>query len=274
MSAQTIQIPSLCIPRVFHRVTDRVIYGTFERLFGKGCIAELTMLSRQDRNTGEPYYLVFIHFNAYTSQVLQPRSASVSPTLEFRDDAVVETAEFVEDEIFQRITDFITQLAQDKEVRVEYRAPNYFKVTKYVQRKPRAAPQPRILPSEESCATPARSPLPLYGQGNQNIDEYIKKMKPMERWLKLNEVKNVLAEFSESKRGESPEILSRLEERWVQARGWELKRKEREWAQVPKNIQELVFDEFPSGGQIVNTPRKSEEEFRQMLVAKFNMGEL
>ena len=98
----------------------------------------------------------------------------------------------------------------------------------------------------------------------------------MQRWLKLNEVKTVLAEFSESKskRGESPEILSRLEERWVQARGWELKREEREWAQVPKNIQELVFDEFPSGGQIVNTSRKSEEEFRQMLVAKFNMGEL
>ena len=273
MSAQTIQIPSLCIPRVFHRVTDRVIYGTFERLFGKGCIAELTMLSRQDRNTGEPYYLVFIHFNAYTSQVLQPRSASVSPTLEFRDDAVVETAEFVEDEIFQRITDFITQLAQDKEVRVEYRAPHYFKVTKYVQRKPRAAPQPRILPSEESCAT---HPPPLILQGNQNIDEYIKKLNPMQWWLKLNEVKTILAEFSESKskRGESPEILSRLEERWVEARRRELGIAEREWAQVPKNIQELVFDEFPPGGRIVNTPRKSEEEFLQMLVAKFNMGEL
>ena len=155
MSAQTIQIPTLCIPRVFYRVTDRVIYGTFERLFGKGCIAELTMLSRQDRNTSEPYYLVFIHFNAYTSQVLIPRSASVSPTLEFHDDGVVETAEFVEDEIFQRITTFITQLAQDKEVRIEYRAPHYFKVTKYVERKRRAVPQPRILPSEERRGVPA-----------------------------------------------------------------------------------------------------------------------
>tara|TARA_B100001758_G_scaffold171495_2_gene148459 strand:+ start:53207 stop:54019 length:813 start_codon:yes stop_codon:yes gene_type:complete len=270
MSAQTIQIPSLCIPRVFHRVTDRVIYGTFERLFGKGCIAELTMLLRQDRNTSEPYYLVFIHFNAYTSQVLIPRSASVSPTLEFRDDAVVETAEFVEDEIFQRITDFITQLDQDKEVRIEYRAPHYFKVTNYVPRKPRATPQPRILPKEESRATPARSP------GNQSFDEYIKKMKPMQQWLKLNEVKNVLAEFSESKSesGSSPDILTRLEERWVEARRRELGIAEREWVQVPKKIQELVFDEFPPGGRIVNTPRKSEEEFRQILVAKFNMGEL
>ena len=273
MSASTIQIPALCIPRVFHRVTDRVIYGTFERLFGRGCIAELNMLPRQDRNTSEPYHLVFIRFNAYTSQALQPRSASVSPTLEFCDDGVVETEEFVEDEIFERITKFIAQLEQENEVRIEYRAPHYFKVTKYVERKPRAAPQPRVLPSEESCAT---HPPPLILQGKQTIDDYIKKMNPMQRWLKLNEVKTLLAEFSESKskRGESPEILSRLEERWVQARGWELKRKEREWAQVPKKIQELVFDEFPPGERIINTPRKSEEEFREMLVAKFNRGEL
>ena len=146
MSASTIQIPALCIPRVFHRVTNRVIYGTFERLFGRGCIAELNMLPRQDRNTSEPYHLVFIHFNAYTSQVLQPRSASVSPTLEFRDDAVVETAEFVEDEIFVRISGFIAQLEQEKEVRIEYRAPHYFKVKKYVQAVRRPKPSPRILP--------------------------------------------------------------------------------------------------------------------------------
>ena len=156
MSARTIQIPALCIPRVFHRVTDRVIYGTFERLFGRGCIADLTMLPRQDRNTSEPYYLVFIHFNAYTSQVLQPRSTSGSPTLEFCDDGVVETAEFVEDEIFVRIGGFIAQLEQEKEVRIEYRAPHYFKVIKYVPRKPRAIPQPRILPAaSQSQAGPS-----------------------------------------------------------------------------------------------------------------------
>ena len=120
------------------------------------------MLPRQDRNTGEPYHLVFIRFNAYTSRLLQPRSASVSPTLEICDDGVVETAEFVEDEIFERITKFIAQLEQEKEVRIEYRAPHYFKVTKYVPRKPRATPQPRILPSEESRATHP-PPLPLQG---------------------------------------------------------------------------------------------------------------
>ena len=92
----------------------------------------------------------------------------------------------------------------------------------------------------------------------------------------MNEVKTVLAEFSESKskRGESPDILTRLEERWVEARKRELEIAQREWEQVPKKIQELVFDEFPPGERIINTPRKSEEEFRQILVAKFNMGEL
>ena len=273
MSASTIQIPALCIPRVFHSVTVRVLYGTFERLFGRGCIAELNMLPRQDRNTGEPYHLVFIRFNAYTSQFLQSRSASVSPTLEICGEGVVETAEFVEDEIFERITKFIAQLEQEKEVRIEYRAPHYFKVTKYVPRKPRVAPQPRILPSEESACNSSSASSPTR---EADFDEYIKKMNPMQRWLNLNEVKTVLAEFSEGKSesGSSPETLSRLEERWVEARRRDLGIAEREWVQVPKKIQELVFDEFPPGGRIVNTPRKSEEEFRQMLVAKFNRGEL
>ena len=147
MSPNKIQIPALCIPRVFHRVTDRVLYGTFERLFGKGCIAELTMVPRQDQNTGEPYHLVFIRFNVYTSQVIHRRSVSISPTIEYTDDGVVVTAEFDEDKMFHRITSFIAQLEEEKEVRIEYRAPYFFKVTKYVERKPRAAPQPRILPA-------------------------------------------------------------------------------------------------------------------------------
>jgi len=147
MTATMIQIPALCIPRVFHHVTDRVIYGTFERLFGKGCITELTMLPRQDRNTTEPYHLVFIRFNAYTAQhVLVPRSASVSPTLEFTDDGVIAPSEFTGDEVFDRISGFIAQLEQEKEVRIEYRAPHYFKVKKYVQAVRRPKPSPRILP--------------------------------------------------------------------------------------------------------------------------------
>ena len=172
MSASTIQIPALCIPRVFYRVTDRVLYGTFERLFGKGCIAELTMLPRQDRNTAEPYHLVFIRFNAYTAQhVLVPRAESVSPTLIVNDNGVVETADLVGDEIFDRITEFITQLEDDKEVRIEYRAPHYFKVSKYVQRKPRVKPVPRILPSSVKNNDVKD---PFVRQRHQDEIEYVK----------------------------------------------------------------------------------------------------
>ena len=269
-AANIIQIPSLCIKRAYYRITQRVLYGTFERLFGKGCISDLQMIARNDRNTSEPYHLVFIHFHPYAPTPLTKRSDSVSPTLDIEEGGVSTTAEFQEDSTFNTISQFIAQLGMEGEVRIEYRAPHYFKVTNYVPRKPRATPQPRILPSEDSRATPARPP------GNQSFDEYIKKMKPMELWLNLNEVKTVLTEFSESKskRGESPDILSRLEERWVEAKRRELGIAEREWAQVPKKIQELVFDEFSPGGRIINTPRMSEEEFRQMLVAKFNTGEL
>ena len=143
-----IQIPTLCIPRVFSRVTDRVIYGTFERLFGKGCIANVMMKQCNDRKTGEPYYFATIQFNAYTPMPLIPRASVVSPTIENTENGAIETAEATEDELFERISGFITQLANDEEVRIEYRAPYYFKVRKFTPPPPRAPrPMPRILPS-------------------------------------------------------------------------------------------------------------------------------
>jgi len=147
MSAYTIQIPTLCIPRVFYRVTDRVLYGTFERLFGKGCIAKLTMVPRSDRNTGEPYHIVFIRFNAYSTCGIMSRNDSVSPTIEVTEKTVFSTTNLIGDEMFDRISKFITQLEEEKEVRIEYHAPYFFKVFKYIERKPREITQPRILPA-------------------------------------------------------------------------------------------------------------------------------
>ena len=146
MSAYTIQIPALCIPRVFHRVTKRVLYGTFERLFGKGCVAELTMVPRSDRNTGEPYHIVFIRFNAYSTCGIMSRNDSVSPTIEVTEKTVFSTTNLIGDEMFDRISKFITQLEEEKEIRIEYHAPYFFKVSKYLERKPRMKPLPRILP--------------------------------------------------------------------------------------------------------------------------------
>ena len=144
MSAIAIQIPAICIPRVHYRVTNRILYGTFEALFGKGCISNLHMIPRRDNNTGEPYHVVFIYFNAYTPRPMIARSGSVSPDLELGEHGVVETAEATGDHVCDRITSFISNLEATGEVRIEYRSPYYFKVRKYVPRKKQV---PRILPS-------------------------------------------------------------------------------------------------------------------------------
>ena len=79
---------------------------------------------------------------------LIPRPSVVSPTIENTENGAIETAEATEDELFERISGFITQLANDEEVRIEYRAPYYFKVRKFTPPPPRAPrPMPRILPS-------------------------------------------------------------------------------------------------------------------------------
>ena len=117
-------------------------------------------------------------------------------------------------------------------------------------------------PAAVARATPFRFPL----QGNLPIDEYFKnKVNPVQRWLKLNKMRTTLAEFTESSNARQEEH-HRLRMHLVTA--------ESEWSQVPKEIQELVFDEFPPGGRIAKTPRKSEEEFLQMLVDKYNIGEM
>jgi hypothetical protein len=144
MSPLAIQIPAICIPRINYRVTNRILYGTFEALFGKGCISDLHMIPRYDNKTWEPYHVAFIYFNAYTPRPMIPRSGSVSPELELLEQGVVETAEATGDHICDRITSFITNLEATGEVRIEYRSPYYFKVRKYVPRKKQV---PRILPS-------------------------------------------------------------------------------------------------------------------------------
>ena len=104
------------------------------------CIPEIETLS------GLKYNVDF--FAGYSPERINPgdKQHRLPTIVKVTSGSTLETAEFVEDEIFPRITAFIAQLEQDKEVRIEYRAPYFFKVTKYHQRKPRAPPQPRILP--------------------------------------------------------------------------------------------------------------------------------
>ena len=112
------QIPSVCILRAFSTATDQTVRETFQQLFGEHAIADVAMVEREDRNTGEAFWLIFVHFNA----VLE----SNYPDLE-------------------SAKTFGERLTAGEEIRVEYRAPWYWKVRQYVP-KPRAAP--RILPSD------------------------------------------------------------------------------------------------------------------------------
>jgi len=124
-----------------------------------------------------------------------------------------------------------------------------------------------------AVARPPPSRLPL--QGNLPIDEYFKnKVNPVQRWLKLNEMMTTLAEFTESSHESSSasEILSFQDEHYFLS--VQMRIALCDWAFVPKNIQKLVMDEFPLGRRVAKTPQKSEEEFLQMLVDKYNIGEL
>ena len=107
------KIPSVCILRAFSTATEQTVRETFQQLFGEHAIAEVAMVEREDRNTGEAFWLIFVHFNA----VLESNYPDIEAAKGFGE-----------------------RLVAGGEVRVEYRAPWYWKVRQYVP-KPRTAPR-------------------------------------------------------------------------------------------------------------------------------------
>tara|TARA_X000001036_G_scaffold433961_1_gene472492 strand:+ start:6863 stop:7162 length:300 start_codon:yes stop_codon:yes gene_type:complete len=76
------------------------------------------------------------------------------------------TSEFQEDDpIFHRITEMLCRLDTTGEVCVEYRAPYYFKLRKYVKPVRHANPEPRILPP--------LPPLPAIDVAAKTVDEAV-----------------------------------------------------------------------------------------------------
>jgi|TARA_Y100000816_G_scaffold119482_1_gene83863 hypothetical protein len=56
---------SICIPRVIQYVTEQQIRDVFNQFFESGeqdYVARVDMVERADSNTGEPFFLVFVHF--------------------------------------------------------------------------------------------------------------------------------------------------------------------------------------------------------------------
>jgi len=103
-SNNTIAIPSVCLPRVYHKFDANYVEGIFCELFGpdmygNSCVEKVDMVSRTDRNTGEPFHVVFIHFSdhMYYSDYL---------------------------------SDFAARIGKDEEVKVQYNPPWFWKVRK------------------------------------------------------------------------------------------------------------------------------------------------
>ena len=67
MASTTVQIPSLCIPRVYIRFDQRYIEEVFCEIFGTtpdgaSCIDHIDLIQREDRNTSELFHVAFVHF--------------------------------------------------------------------------------------------------------------------------------------------------------------------------------------------------------------------
>ena len=121
---KTIQIPSLCIPRVYHKFDEAYIEQVFCQLFGlvrgnKTCIERIDLVSRSDRNTGEPFYVAFLHFNA----------PGVPHTKE------LET--------------FVQRIEAGDEIKIEYSHPWFWKVRKNNAKRRGHAAGPRMLLCEQ-----------------------------------------------------------------------------------------------------------------------------
>ena len=120
---KTIQIPSLCIPRVYHKFDEAYIEQVFCQLFGlvegKSCIERIDLVSRVDRVTSEPFYVAFLHFTG----------AGVPSTKE--------------------LVTFVQRIEAGDEVKIEYSHPWFWKVRKNKAKRRGRAAGPRMLLSEE-----------------------------------------------------------------------------------------------------------------------------
>ena len=111
MSHTTDTIPSICIPRAFSDVTEKEVQDTFDTLSGVGTTREIDMVLREDYNTGELFWVIFVHFNNYM------------PTL----DAPI---------LVQQIQDFKRRIESGSEVRIQHRAPYFWKSYKVLEPSP------------------------------------------------------------------------------------------------------------------------------------------
>lgn len=154
MASTGIKIPSLCIPRVYFQFDENYIEQVFLSIFGgtevedgcfQTCVERIDLVPREDRKTGEPFNIVFIHFNG----------------------SVADTPE---------TTAFVEKIEANEEVKLMYRHPWFWKVRKNHTKshEPRRTVGPRMILSAEDEAevikhqkeyyarkqTPSATPIP------------------------------------------------------------------------------------------------------------------
>ena len=126
--AASVVLPSLCLPRIYHKFDENYVEQVFNQMFGadtegNSCIKQIDFVGREDRRTGEPFWLVFIHFT----------SAGVNNTPE--------------------TSDFVDRINKGLEVNIQYCYPKTWfwkarKNKKAQSNQESDAPRPRIMPIE------------------------------------------------------------------------------------------------------------------------------
>ena len=103
-------IPSICIPRAFYDVTENEVERIFDQLFGVGTVYDVDMVLREDYRSHELYWVIFVHFNNFNP--------------DFDDPALVKT-----------IQDYKKRINNGEEVRIQHRAPYFWKTYKINEKK-------------------------------------------------------------------------------------------------------------------------------------------
>jgi len=62
---------SICIPRAVSHVTEEQVTHVFNAFFGGEVVSRVDMRERNDRNTGEQFWIVFVHFNDEARAIAQ-----------------------------------------------------------------------------------------------------------------------------------------------------------------------------------------------------------
>lgn len=102
--SSNIAIPSVCLPRIYNKFDANYVEGIFCELFGpdmygNSCVEKVDIISRTDRNTGEPFHVVFVHFSK---------------------------------EMYHNdyLNDFAERINNDEEIKLQYNPPWFWKVRK------------------------------------------------------------------------------------------------------------------------------------------------